>query len=40
MIATVEPDADGEAVATFPVPTSQGLTLQEFRDLLSQELHY
>ncbi len=33
----VELDADGEGVVTFLVPVSQGLTLQELRDLLSQE---
>jgi hypothetical protein len=36
-VGIVELDADGEGIVTFLVPISQGLALQELRDLLSQE---
>jgi hypothetical protein len=37
-VGIVELEADGEGVVTFLVPISQGLTLQELRDLLSEEV--
>jgi hypothetical protein len=36
-VGIVELDADGEGVVTFLVPISQGLTLQELRELVPQE---
>jgi hypothetical protein len=36
-VGLIELDAGGEGIVTFLVPISQGLTLQDFRDLLSQE---
>ncbi len=36
-VGIVELDADGEGIVTFLVPISQGLTLQELRELLPQE---
>jgi len=37
-VGIVELDADGEGVVTFLVPISQGLTLQELRELVSGEV--
>jgi hypothetical protein len=37
-VGIVELDADGEGVVTFLVPLSQGLTLQELRELVPQEV--
>src|SRR3954469_12750531 len=36
-VGLVELDADGEGVATFLVPISQGLRLEDYEDLLSSE---
>jgi hypothetical protein len=36
-VGLVELDADGEGVATFLVPISQGLGLEDYGDLLSRE---
>ncbi len=37
-VGIVELDADGEGVVTFLVPISQGLSLQELRELVPQEV--
>jgi hypothetical protein len=37
-VGLVELDADGEGVVTFLVPISQGLTLQELRELVPKEI--
>ena len=39
-VGTVELDADGDGVVTFLVPISQGLTLQELRELVPQETQH
>jgi uncharacterized OB-fold protein len=36
-VGIVELDADGEGIVTFLVSISQGLTLQELRELVPQE---
>jgi hypothetical protein len=38
-VGLVELDADGEGVATFLVPISEGLGLEDYGDLLSKEEH-
>ena len=37
-VGIVELDADGEGIVTFLVPISQGLSLQELRELVPQEV--
>lgn len=39
-VGVVELDADGERVVTFLVPITQGLTLQELRELVPQETQH